>query len=226
MKSVRRYIGKIHLWLGFTSGILVFIVAVTGCIYAFQAEIQDLTQSFRFVDRQSRDFLPPSVLKAVAEERIPDKHIHAVLYNGPDRAAQVIFYSYEPEYYYLVYVNPYTAEVLRVKDMAFDFFAIILDGHFYLWLPREIGQPVVASATLVFIVMLISGIVLWWPRKKKDAKQRFSVRWNSRWKRRNYDLHNVLGFYVSSILLMLALTGLVWGFQWFASGLHALTRVY
>jgi uncharacterized iron-regulated membrane protein len=221
--AVKKVIGKIHLWLGFSSGLLVFIIAITGCIYAFQKEIQDMTQSFRFVERQSKEFLPPSVLKAAAESKLSGKHIHAVQYLGPDRAAQVIYYSIDPEYYYLVYVNPYTADVLEVRDMSADFFAFILDGHFYLWLPPQIGQPVVATATLIFVVMLVSGIVLWWPRKKKDTKQRFSIKWSARWRRINYDLHNVLGFYVWAIALIAALTGLVWGFQWFAKGMYAVT---
>jgi uncharacterized iron-regulated membrane protein len=219
--TIKKVFGKIHLWLGFTSGLLVFIVAITGCIYAFQQEIQDLTQRFRFVEEQTTDFLPPSVLKAAAENELAGKHIHAVQYLAPDRAAQVIYYSIEPYYYYVVYVNPYTAEVVRVKDMSSDFFAIILDGHFYLWLPHEIGQPIVATACLVFVIMLISGIVLWWPRRKKDAKQRFTIRGKASWRRRNYDLHNVLGFYASFIALILALTGLVWGFEWYANGLYA-----
>jgi uncharacterized iron-regulated membrane protein len=219
--TFRKAIGKIHLWLGFTSGLLVFILAVTGCIYAFQKEIQDLIQPYRFVEKQSREFLPPSLLKAAAEAKIPGKHIHAVQYLGPDHAAQVIYYSHDPDYYYLVYVNPYTADVLHVTDMSKDFFQFILDGHFYLWLPPEIGQPIVASATLVFVVMLISGIVLWWPRKKKDAKQRFSIKWKARWRRVNFDMHAVLGFYVWSIALIVAFTGLVWGFQWFADGIYA-----
>jgi uncharacterized iron-regulated membrane protein len=219
--TFKKAVGKIHLWLGFTSGLLVFIIAVTGCLYAFQAEISDLTEPFRFVEHQSKPLLSPSELKAVAEEKLPGKHIHAVLYSGPERAAQVIFYNIDPEYYYIVYVNPYTAEVLKVKDMGADFFQIVLDGHFYLWLPETIGQPSVATACLVFLVMIISGIFLWWPRKKKDSKQRFRMKWNARWRRVNYDLHNVLGFYAFSIALILALTGLVWGFQWFAKGLYA-----
>jgi len=217
----KHWIGKIHLWLGLTSGIIVFVIAVTGCIYAFQEEIQNLTQSYRFVQPQDRDVLPPSKLKAVAEELLPGKHIHAVLYSGPEKAAQVIFFAFEPAYYDIVYLNPYTAEVLKVKDMEADFFHFILDGHFYLWLPPEIGQPVSATATLVFVVMLVSGLILWWPRKKHQARQRFTIKWNARWRRTNYDLHNVLGFYVSCIALILALTGLVWGFQWFANGVYS-----
>ncbi len=218
--TIRKAVRKIHLWLGLASGPVVFVVAITGCLYAFQKEIQDWTQPFRFVERQDAPFLPPSVLKSAAEKELPDRHVHAVQYLGPDRAAQVIFYNPDPEYYYLVYVNPYTADILAVKDMARDFFAVVLDGHFYLWLPPHIGQPFVASATLVFVVMLISGLVLWWPRKAKHVRQRFSIRWNAKWKRVNYDLHNVLGFYAWAVAILLACTGLVWGFQWWANGLY------
>jgi uncharacterized iron-regulated membrane protein len=218
----KKSIGKIHLWLGLSSGLLVFVIAITGCIYAFQEEIQNLTQPYRFVKHQQQPVLRPSELKAIAEKELPGKKIHAVLYAKPGKAAQVIFYNADPEYYYLVYLNPFSGEVLKVKDAQSGFFPFILDGHFYLWLPPEIGQPIVATATLVFLVMLISGLFLWWPKNKKATKQRFSIRWNARWRRKNYDLHNVLGFYATWIAIILAATGLVWGFEWFAQGYYKL----
>ena len=95
--TIKKVIGKIHLWLGLSSGLIVFIIAITGCIYAFQAEIQDATQPYRFVEAQNKPVLPPSQLKAIAEKELPGKKIHAVLYAKPGKAAQVIFYNYEPE---------------------------------------------------------------------------------------------------------------------------------
>tara|TARA_R110002050_G_scaffold3009_16_gene16058 strand:- start:148 stop:936 length:789 start_codon:yes stop_codon:yes gene_type:complete len=91
----------------------------------------------------------------------------------------------------------------------------VLDGHFYLWLPPAIGQPVVASFTLVFLFMVISGLILWWPRKKKNLKSSITIKWNARWRRKNYDLHQVMGFYVMGFASIFAITGLVWGFVWF-----------
>lgn len=221
--TIKKIIGKLHHWLGLTSGLVVFIVAITGCLYAFQEEIQDLTQPYRFVKSQKEEFLPPSTIRKITDAVLPGKHIHGVLYKGKDRAAIAIYYSYEDDYYDLVYVNPYSGKVLKAEDMCQNFFKIILDGHFYLWLPPEIGQPVVSSFTLVFVVMLISGIVLWWPRNKNGTRQRFSIKWAARWRRRNYDLHNVLGFYAFGLALILALTGLVWGFQWFRDAVYTTT---
>jgi uncharacterized iron-regulated membrane protein len=151
---------------------------------------------------------------------LPGKKTHSVQYQGSQRAAVVSFYDFDPEYYYLVYLNPYSGEVLKVKNMNQDFFRIVLQGHYYLWLPPSIGQPVVASATLVFLVMLVTGLVLWWPKNKGAVKQRFTIKWSARWRRKNYDLHNVLGFYATWIVIILVITGLVWGFQWFAKATY------
>lgn len=218
--KAKKIISKLHLWLGLSSGIVVFIVAVTGCIYAFQAEIQDMIQPYRFVENSAGSPIPPSRIWELADEALPDKHLHGVLYPKGDRAAQAIYYSFEDHYYYFVYVDQYAGKVLKVKDEFADFFRIILDGHFYLWLPEEIGQPVVASFTLIFLVMVISGLILWWP-KKKNLKKSLQVKWDARWRRKNYDLHQVLGFYVMVFALVFALTGLVWGFTWFRDAYFA-----
>lgn len=214
----KKTIGQLHLWLGLSSGIIVFIIAVTGCLYAFQEEIQNITQAYRFVEKQDKPFLPPSKLETIARKEFPDKALHAVKYNGSEKSAEAIFYHYEPTYYYIVYLNPYSGKVLEKVNMDEGFFRFILDGHFYLWLPHELGQTVVASATLVFLFLLISGLVLWYPRNRNAQKQRFSFRWKkgTQWKRKNYDLHNVTGFYVFLVALVFAITGLVWGFRWFA----------
>ncbi len=220
--TVKKIIHAAHLWLGLASGLVVFIISITGCLYAFQEEIQNVTQPFRYVESRQAPLLPPSTLQAIATAQLPGKHLHAVLYGGPTKAAQAIFFQFDPAYYYLVYLNPYSGKVLEVKDMDRDVFRIVLNGHFYLWLPPAIGQPLVATTTLIFVFMLISGIILWWPRNKAAARQRFWVRWKEgvRWKRKNYDLHTVLGFYSSWVVIVLALTGLVWGFQWFSKSVY------
>lgn len=219
--TLKKILNKLHLWLGLSSGLVVFIVAITGCIYAFQAEIKDLTYPFLFVEEQDGAILPPSRLSEIAYEAFPEGHLHAVLYPTRDRSAQAIFFSYGEgnDHYKIAYINPYTGEVLKLNDEYADFFRFILDGHFYLWLPPEIGQPVVASFTLVFLFMVISGLILWWP-KKKNLKQSLKIKWSARWRRKNYDMHQVLGFYVMIFALVFAVTGLVWGFLWFRDGVY------
>lgn len=212
---------KLHLWLGLASGIIVVFLGITGCMLSFEREIESL-QAFRYVTPQEKPFVEPSALKETATKLLPGKVLHSVIYGSKKEAAQMVFYN-GLEYYYLIFMDPYTGKVLKVKNMAHDFFRIIINGHYYLWLPPNIGQPIVATATLLFLITLISGLVLWWPRNKAAAKQRFKIKWNVRWRRRNYDLHNVLGFYMTWIAIFLALSGLVMGFQWFAKSFYWVT---
>jgi uncharacterized iron-regulated membrane protein len=59
---------------------------------------------------------------------------------------------------------------------------------------------------------MITGIIMWWPKRKSDRKRSFTIKWGGRWRRVNYDLHNVLGFYAASIAIILAITGLAIAF--------------
>ena len=217
--TFKKIIRKIHLWLGIITGPIVVVIALTGCIYTFQSEIQDATQDFRFSKVENKEKLPPSKVIAIAKSILPKKHLHAIMYGENGRSTQAIFYGYK-SYYDIVYLNPYSGKVLKVHDVQGSFFGFILEGHFYLWLPPEIGQPIVASATLIFFFILLSGIYLWWPRNKNNKRQKFTIKWSARWRRRNYDLHSVFGFYVSWLSMILVVTGLVWGFVWFRNSFY------
>ncbi len=214
----RKTIGKIHRWLGLMSGLVVLILGITGCILAFEVEFRKITEPFRNVTVADKPCLSPSSLKAIADKHLVSGNALGIEYPGKGKAAVAVYY--DETHYELLFLNPYTGEVLRHKNMNKDFFRIILDGHYYLWLPHHIGQPIAASATLVFLVMMISGIILWWPKNKAARRQRFSLKRNVTWKRKNYDLHNVLGFYMSWISIFIAITGLVFGFQWFAKSVY------
>lgn len=217
--GIKHWIKKVHLWLGLTSGLFVCFLGITGCILAFEREIENLTQSYRFVKLQKQQFLPPSKLKAVADLLVPGKQAHSISYQL-GKASQVVYYGFNPDYYWIVFLNPYSGKVLKVKNMEEDFFRIVIDGHYYLWLPPNVGQPILASATLLFFVLLLSGLVLWWPKNKAASKKRFSIKWSAKWKRLNYDLHSILGFYMTWILIFIAFSGLIMGFQWFAKSAY------
>jgi uncharacterized iron-regulated membrane protein len=219
--SFKKIIGKIHLWLGLSSGLLVLFLGITGCILAFEIEIRNLTESFRKVKVEDKPYLPPSQLRAIAEKHLVSKKAWGIEYPGKGKAAIASYW--DDTHYEIVFLDPYSGELLKHKNMNKDFFRVVLDGHFYLWLPHRIGQPIVASATLIFLIMMISGLILWWPRNKAARKQRFNIKWTARWRRKNYDLHNVLGFYMTWIAIFIAITGLVFGFQWFAKSLYWVT---
>jgi uncharacterized iron-regulated membrane protein len=220
--TFKKAIIKIHLWLGLSSGIIVFIIAITGCLYAFQEEIQNITEDYRFVEVENKSFLPPSQLEIIARKEVPNKVLHAIKYNEKNNAVEAIFFHYEPSYHFTTYINPYNGSVLKTINNEAGFFAFILDGHFNLWFPHEIGRIIVSIATLIFLILLISGLFLWYPKNKNASKQRFWFKWKNKtqWKRKNYDLHTISGFYLLLIGIIFAFTGLVFGFEWFASSYY------
>ncbi|HOM63995.1 MAG TPA: PepSY-associated TM helix domain-containing protein [Dysgonamonadaceae bacterium] len=218
---MKRFFYQIHLWLGLVSGLLVFLISITGALYAFQEEISGLGK-YHKVEVLDVPKLPPSQLQSVAERVLPGKTLHSVKYNGKGKSAEAIFYGYNPNYYYIVYLDPYSGKVLKVKDMNKDFFRFILMGHFYLWLPPQIGQPLVAGSTLIFLIVLISGIIVWLPKRFSQLKKRLTLKWGKKvkWQRVNYDLHVVGGIYASIFGCVFAISGLVWGYPWFAEAVY------
>ncbi len=94
----------------------------------------------------------------------------------------------------------------------------ILKLHRWLLITGGIGKTIVGIAVIIFSVILITGIVMWWPKKNSITKA-FTIKWKSNFFRFNYDLHNVLGFYSSFILLLIALSGLYFSFPWYRNGI-------
>jgi uncharacterized iron-regulated membrane protein len=215
MSAFKKAIGKLHLWLGLASGLVVFIVSLTGALFVFQDDIRDLMDPWRKVAVQPTEPVLPSQLQAAVQAHHPGAIMDNawVTYFGPERSATVYFTD-TTKAELLAYLNPYTGQVLHEQDLSTFFFTIVEEIHMHLLLPPAIGEWVVGISVAIFVVMLITGIMLWWPKRKQERKQRFTIKWGSRWRRVNYDLHNVLGFYAASIALVLALTGLFMVFPW------------
>lgn len=217
-RNNRKIILQIHKILGLITGVVLFIVSITGCLWVFKDEIESFYTDYKYVTPQEQEFIISSKVKSIAEQVIPDKTIHGVIYGQPNEAIEVVFYQAEPELFYQsVFLDPYSGKFIKRVDNDSGFFAFVLKGHIRLWLPEAIGSRIVSYSILLFLVILFSGFFLWIPRNKKNWRQRLKFDWNSktRWKRKNFDLHSVTGFYISSLGLLFAFTGCVMAFNWF-----------
>lgn len=213
----------LHLWLGLISGIIVFIVCITGCIWVFNEEITLLLEPETRIEKQDKPVLSPSEIKKIANQEFPDLKVSYVTYQ--QGVAASVGLGERRKGGATLKINPYNGEIISKKlkqDGETDFFRFILNGHRFLWLPYEIGRPIVNYATLVFVVLLITGLIWWYPKKwNKSARDKsFKIKWGASFKRVNLDLHNVLGFYSLLFLLVIALTGMVWGIKWYSEGLY------
>jgi uncharacterized iron-regulated membrane protein len=230
-RTVKYWIGQLHLWLGLASGLVVLIVSITGCLFVFQKEISETVGREKyFVNPGNEAVLPVSVLLQKAQAALgtgmPVNNI--VSYKQPDRSWEFMAYKENDSaltyfgsipYFKSAFINPYTGALTGIKDYKYDFFSIVKGIHWSLLLRTGIGQPIVGWSTLVFVLLLITGLVLWWPKKwtKATRDRSFKIKWKASFKRVNYDLHNVPGFYSLFPALILSLTGMVFSFRWFSA---------
>lgn len=221
--TFKYWVGRLHLWLGLSTGLIVFIVSVTGCLYCFHDEIKDVTRPYRHVEQREQAFVAPSVLFQNAKQRVPANNPSFIVYAGKNRSAAVYSSGEGGQLY--IYFDPYTGQYLATENLRKDFFIIVEYIHLYLLLPPAIGKQIVGVSVIIFVVMLITGIVLWWPKRKHDRKMSFTIKWKGRWRRVNYDLHKVFGFYASLIALVLALTGLAIDYNWMHKAMYNVANV-
>lgn len=219
-----------HLWLGLASGLVVLIVSITGCLFVFQKEISEwIWKEKYFVKPTGGPVLPLHVLERKAQAALgAQQRVQTIVtYEDPGRTWEFMTYRENDtaltyfgvlEYYRSAFVNPYTGEVTGIRDFKYDFFYVVKYLHWSLLLNTAYGQPIVGWSTLIFVVLLITGLVLWWPKRwtKAYRERSFKIKWKARWRRVNYDLHNVAGFYSLFPALIIALTGMVYSFQWFS----------
>ncbi|WP_343697323.1 PepSY-associated TM helix domain-containing protein [Flavobacterium sp.] len=234
--TFKKLILKIHLWLGLASGLIVVILGITGCLYVFEEELRPLVHDYYYVDQVKNKKLPLSQIIEIAKNANQNQHPKQSLsgcriINEDDRTVIVWFYEeldkeafwywnkYQNTY---LYVDPYTGKIKEYENYNSEFFVFVRMLHQTLCLNSDIGDPIVGTATIIFIISLITGLILWWPKNKQAAKQRFWFQWKSttKWKRKNYDLHNILGYYMMIFALIIALTGLVWAFESYDKGVQ------
>jgi uncharacterized iron-regulated membrane protein len=226
----KKWSAKLHLWFGLSIGIIVFIVSLTGTMYVFKDEIQGALRKDAIYVKAETITQKPLSIEALREKvalEINEKYPISSVEIPLDKNKSYEFLYYEKDKkawnYFdevkinkLIYVNPYTGEILGIYNEKYDLFPILKAIHWSLLLKADWGKYVVGIPVILFIIMLITGIILWWPKSKKTAKGRFWFNWKNvkNWKRKNYDLHRILGFYASFIALILSVSGIYFAFPW------------
>ncbi|PWN64292.1 PepSY-associated TM helix domain-containing protein [Chryseobacterium oncorhynchi] len=230
VSPAKKWSAKLHLWFGLSVGIIIFIVSLSGTLYVFKDEIQNsIRKETIHLKKEDIGTKPLSInlLREKVSLELNEKYPISAVEIPLDKTKSYQFEYYEKSkkgwnYFQQVlinkkvYVNQYTGEILAVYDEKYDVFNILKYIHWGLLLNSEWGPYTVGIPTVLFIIMLITGIILWWPKNKNARKGRFWFNWENvkNWKRKNYDLHNILGFYASFIALLLCITGLYFAYPY------------
>lgn len=224
--TFRKFIGDIHLWLGIASALTLFFICLSGTLYTFKKEIAEILEPEKYKIEQGSTVFPLELLIANTSEETKGK-VTRITYSDNANAPYELQVSVgkEDKRGKTYYVNQYTNTVLGNSDgPSSEFMMTMFKMHRWLLFDTEIGRPIVGISTIIFIILSISGLIIWLPKKfkgRKSFKAGLNIKFSSNWKRINHDLHNVLGFYSLIFLLIIALTGLNWSFEWYKNGMSA-----
>lgn len=216
MKAVKknRWLARLnawlHLWLGLTSGIIVFIVALTGTLFIFCDDIIDgMAGSARYTQVQEKRLSPEALIAAFKKQVPGQRPVHFTFYKEASRTVK-LGAADKDRVLRFSWIDPYTGKVL-FTSAAYQFFYVVAHVHSGEMPFGDTGNLIVEIATWIFLIELITGLVLWWPRRwtRATRKQSFTIKWKAGFKRVNYDLHNVPGFYSLLPALLITVTGLI-----------------
>lgn len=222
MKKIFR---QIHLWLSVPFGLIIALICFSGAMLVFENEVVELTRHELYYVKKV-ETVPLSVDRLLEEVELtlPDSvSVTGIsIFLDPERTWQV---NLSRPHRASMYVDPYTGEI-KGKYERPAFFVTMFRLH--RWLLDSMraedgvfwGKMIVGFSTLLFVVVLISGIVIWWPRTRKALKNSLSISVGRGFRRFWYDLHVAGGMYALLFLLAMALTGLTWSFGWYRTGFY------
>lgn len=198
--SFRGFLMWVHLILGLTGSVIIVILGVTGAYITIQPVLVRWVNPVPAVAPAPR--LDPGRMVAAAEARFPGERAMRLDYRQPDEAAVVTLRSRTA-----VFVDPSTAEVLGSRPRRAislqNLNAVMRGLHVQLLLPRG-GQLLVTLVTAEALLLVFTGIWLWWRKKA----WRFGPLRGS-WFRVSWDLHSASGIWFAVPVAVMALTGVL-----------------
>jgi uncharacterized iron-regulated membrane protein len=211
---MKKIFSKLHLWLSIPFGIFISIVCLTGALLVFEEEINEMNhpELYRVENSEGNTMSPKALAAAVAKTLPEDTQVTGItISDNPTKTWKV---SISKPHHASVAVNPYTGEVMGQISRS-EFFNQVMALHRYLLVkPAQrgdmtVGKWIVGASVLALVFILITGLVIWFPFR--IGKMKF-------WRQ----LHYNGGTYVSLLLLLMALTGLTWSFNWYRTGFYAM----
>lgn len=217
--TTRKFIQKVHLWLSIPTGIIIAIICITGAILTFETELLELYYPERYYVKEVKESkIPLDKLIPIVNKQLDNNSVSSIkVTSDPDRTYTA---TLAEGFRISAFVDPYTGEVKGTHVFRESFFFKMMSLH--RWLmdgTRTWGKYTVGVTTVLFVFILISGIVWWIPNKRKNLKNRLTIKTKNGPKRLLYDLHLVLGIYACLFLLICSLTGLMWSFEWYRQGI-------
>jgi uncharacterized iron-regulated membrane protein len=224
-RTLRDVTRTLHRWLGLVAGVVLLVSGVTGSTLVFRSEIDaalnpHLLRVSPGETRAPLQAMLDSVLRQYPSDPLPAR-VHM-----PATADGTLEFWMGPAPDRYVYTDPYSGALLGARKPT-EFLTgwlFLLHSHM---LSGEFGNKVAGTAALALVLLSLSGIIVWRPRR---APWKMPAQWRAALvverggtKRFPFQVHRALGFYASVLLLIAGTTGASLVFpQQFERGAHAL----
>ncbi|MFG6496452.1 PepSY domain-containing protein [Fictibacillus sp. UD] len=198
-----------HFYGGIIFAPFLILLAISGALYLYQSEIETMIYKDKLIVQQGKEALPLSQQVDAVKREYPKSEISSIRLSKETNRATLIKIV-EDDVVTQVYVNPYTASITGTILNEDHFKNVVAKLHSEWIVGGTFINRLVELAACWTIIILITGLYIWWPRNKKTFMGTLfpRLRKNSRmfWR----DLHAVSAFWLSLLILILILTGLPW----------------
>jgi uncharacterized iron-regulated membrane protein len=218
MKLFRKIIFWCHLSAGVFAGIVVLIMSVTGALLMYERQITAWadTRGYQITQPANGERLPVETLIAKVRESQADVVPSSIAINANVTAPVAIGLTGGRT----LFTHPYTGEVLGEGSKPVrSFFRTVTDWHRWLGAGgdnRTTGKAITGACNLAFLFLVMSGFYLWFPRSLTWGQIK-KVLWFRRGlpsKARDFNWHNVMGFWSAVPLFIVVLSGVVISYTW------------
>ncbi len=214
--TLRRLIFWLHLVTGLTVGLIIASLAITGAIMTFQAQIIDWAERGSHITAPtSQTCVSPSTILTNAAHLQNSAPTGLTLYSDPHQPAEVVLGQDA-----VVLVNPCDGKVIGPgANRLRHFFQATRDLHRWVALRgvrHETLRQIKNAAVLGFLFLILSGLVIWFPRQLtwKHLRPAVLFRGGLHGRAREWNWHNVFGFWMSLPLALITLSGIIMAYPW------------
>lgn len=218
---------KAHWILGLGAGLVLVVVGLSGAALSYEKEI------LRAINKNSYTVEVPEHGKKLPLERVLaqvqgelKKPINALALSSTPNASMTVTVAGEganARRGVTHYVNPYTGELLP-QIQGQGFFMFMQDLHRRLTY-GSVGKQIVGASSLILLVLVLSGIYLYWPRIRRGFGKSLTFNVKSKGRYFLYSMHSAIGMWVTLLYVLAVLTGLYWSYDWYRAGLHIISGV-
>ena len=218
MKKLRKIIFWCHLPVGAIAGVVILIMCVTGVLLSYEKQIISWadTRGYRAAPPSPETkHLPVETLIAKARDTRRASPTVVTIKSDPAAPAEIAFGRETT-----LFVNPYSGAVLgEGSQKVRSFFRAVTDWHRWLGAKgdnRNVARAITGACNLGFLFLVMSGFYLWWPRNWNFKALR-NVIWFRRGlpsRARDFNWHNVIGFWSAVPLFIVVLSAVVISYTW------------